>query len=39
MKIAKYLFNYQGKKKSKKNIGSQLFQQNEEIKNGGRGVV
>ncbi len=39
MKIAKYLFNYQGKKKSKQNQGSQLFQQNEENKNGGRGVV
>jgi hypothetical protein len=39
MKIAKYLFNYQGKKKSKKNTGSQLFQQNEDNKNGGRGVV
>ena len=39
MKIAKYLFNYQGKKKSKKNTASQLFQQNEENNNGGRGFV
>ncbi len=38
MKIAKYLFNYQGKKKSNLNQGSQMLQQNDE-RNGTRGVV